>query len=113
MANLSIKLRLVKAGDKSGYRIKFKGGVDLIINGQRINSDRKGDNTGELDADETRSFPGVSEGSLAAKPLKYLLDKSQMQLSIGYDLAAGHLTLTCEGLDAAKLPPAWKSQEIF
>ena len=87
--------------------------MDLIINEKRINSDRKHDATSSLDADETRSFPDVSEEGLATRPLKYQLNKSQMQLSIGYDLAAGHLTLKCEGLDAAKLPPAWKSQEIF
>ena len=80
MVNLDIKLRLVKAGDKSGSRIKFKGGVDLIINGQRINSKRKGDVTFDQNAGDTRSFPDVSEESLAARPLKYLLDKSQMQL---------------------------------
>ena len=58
---------------------------------------------------DPRSIPGVTKERLAAKPIKYVLNGTQRYLSIGYDLAAGHLTIKHEGVDAIKLPPPIKS----
>ena len=51
----------------------------------------------------------MTKERLAAKPIKYVLKGTQRYLSIGYDLAAGHLTIKLEGVDAVKLPPPIKS----
>ena len=51
----------------------------------------------------------MTKERLAAKPIKYVLKGTQRYLSIGYDLAAGHLTIKHEGVDAIKLPPPTKS----
>ena len=50
--------------------------------------------------------------SLADKPLKYVLKASQRYLSIGYDLAANHLTMKLQGVAANKFPLAPKSVQI-
>ena len=42
--NDDLKLRLVEAG-KDINRKEFKSALDLIVNGQRINSSKEGDNT--------------------------------------------------------------------
>ena len=64
---------------------------------------------GPLGMLDPRSIPGVTKERLAAKPIKYVLNGTQRYLSIGYDLAAGHLTIKLEGVDAVKLPPPIKS----
>ena len=55
----------------------------------------------------------MSKESLVANPVRHVLEKNQRHLSIGYDWFEDHLTLKLEGVDAADLPPAWKSDEIF
>ena len=83
-----------------------------MADGQRENGAGYGD---ELFHDKLRSIPdnSVSKDRLAAKPVQYVLKDSQRQLSIGYDLAAGHLTLSHEGIDAEKLPPVAKDLQIY
>ena len=85
-------------------------GIDIIIDGKRENSSRGGDDT---HSDTTRSIPGrITREFLAAKPIKYALKDGQRWLCIGYDLAAGHLTMKHHGIDAKKLPTAAKSLQI-
>ena len=105
--NVDIKLVLVEAGENRN----IKSGLDITVDGQRINGSRKKESGIRLT--ERRSISGVSKEDLAAKPLKYVLGKNQWHLSIGFDLEAGHLTMKLEGTDAARLPPFWKSKEII
>ena len=51
--------------------------MDLIVNGTRINAYEKGRDVTTWSADGKRSFPDITRESLAAKPLKYVLDKKQ------------------------------------
>ena len=50
---------------------------------------------------------------MAKKPIRYVLEKSKRRISIWYDLAADHLKLRHEGIDAYKLPPIEKSLQIY
>ena len=50
--------------------------------------------------------------AIAAKPVKRVLKDGQVHLSIGYNLAAGHLTIKQQGVSTDKLPPARKIQGI-
>lgn len=54
----------------------------------------------------------MTKESLAAKPIKYVLTDSQRHLSIGYNLAAGQLTLKNQGVDVEKLPPVALNSQI-
>ena len=85
-------------------------GLDIIVEGQRENSDSKGD---DLDSNFDRSIEiaDVTKESLSAKPIKYLLKGRQRYLSIGYDLEAGRLTMNYEGVNANKLPSVQKNNK--
>ena len=98
--NADIKVRLIEHEEARG--------LDVVVDGHREREDGKkqGDDTSN---DYNRSIPGVTKERLAAKPIKYVLNGTQRYLSIGYDLAAGHLTIKLEGVDAVKLPPPIKS----
>ena len=98
-----IKVRLIE-------HIKV-GGLDVVVDGHREREDGKkqGDVINYDGRNDPRSIPGVTKERLAAKPIKYVLKGTQRYLSIGYDLAAGHLTIKHEGVDAIKLPPPTKS----
>jgi len=98
--NADIKVRLIEHEEV--------GGLDVVVDGHREREDgtKQGD---QPYPDIPRSIPGVTKERLSAKPIKYVLKGTQRYLSIGYDLAAGHLTIKLEGVDAVKLPPPIKS----
>ena len=79
--NVDIKLVLVEAGENS----YIKSGLDITVDGQRINGSRKKGSGIKLTLTEGRSISGVSKESLAAKPFKYVLGKNQWHLSIGFN----------------------------
>ena len=101
--NADIKVRLIEHEEV--------GGLDVVVDGHREREDgtKQGDPTSYEAHKVPRSIPGVTKERLAAKPIKYVLNGTQRYLSIGYDLAAGHLTIKLEGVDAVKLPPPIKS----
>ena len=101
--NADIKVRLIEHEEARG--------LDVVVNNYREREDgtKKVDNTIISGKNDPRSIPGVTKERLAAKPIKYVLKGTQRYLSIGYDLAAGHLTIKLEGVDAVKLPPPIKS----
>ena len=98
-----IKVRLIEHEEARG--------LDVVVDGYREREDgtKKVDDMGPNGRNDPRSIPGVTKERLAAKPIKYVLNGTQRYLSIGYDLAAGHLTIKLEGVDAVKLPPPIKS----
>ena len=59
-----------------------------------------------------RSIEGMTNESLADKPLKIVLKESQKYLSLGYDLAKQHMTLMQEGVDVELLPLVPECDEI-
>ena len=77
--------------------------------GEREDGTKNIDDISIDDENDPRSIPGVTKERLAAKPIKYVLNGTQRYLSIWYDLAADHLTIKHEGVDAVKLPPPTKS----
>ena len=101
--NADIKVRLIEHEEV--------GGLDVVVDGHREREDgtKQGDVTYRSDEPRSILVPGVTKERLAAKPIKYVLNGTQRYLSIGYDLAAGHLTIKLEGVDAVKLPPPIKS----
>ena len=101
--NADIEVRLIEYEEARG--------LDVVVDGYREREDgtKKVDDMGYDGRNDPRSIPGVTKERLAAKPIKYVLNGTQRYLSIGYDLAAGHLTIKLEGVDAVKLPPPIKS----
>ena len=59
-----------------------------------------------------RSIEGMTNESLADKPLKIVLKESQKYLSIGYDMAEQHMTLKQQGVAIELLPPVPECDEI-
>jgi len=105
--NADIKVRLIEH-EEVNEEVR---GLDIVVDGYREREDgtKKVDDMSWNGRNDPRSIPGVTKERLAAKPIKYVLNGTQRYLSIWYDLAADHLTIKHEGVDAMKLPPPTKS----
>ena len=64
-----------------------------------------------MNGQKEKRFRGQSKEQLAAKPVKYLT-RFGRYLIIGYDPAAGHLTLFFNGTDVSTLPAPALSEDI-
>ena len=89
-----------------------KKGLDFIINGKKLDARGFRKSDGHYDP-FVRSIDDVTKESLAAKPLKFVLQSNQKYLSIGYDLVGGHLTLKQQGVEVEKLPPVPAAEAVI
>ena len=102
--NMDIKIRLAE-----------ENGIDIFIDGLGENRCSSGSYIDPMMAVQVRrtiSDRYVTKESLAAKPVKHVLEKSQSHISIWFDLAADHLKLNYEGMGADKFPAVEKKLQI-